>query len=152
MRSSPRPSRFGRPKAVELLGSSPAITRVEELVRRAAALDGSVLLTARRGADAESVARDIHARSPRSAQPFVGVSCGAAAVERALFGEPLAQAPADLEALAADSRIAAARGGTLFLEDVSELRRACRRGSRVWCATARRGSKASRCRRPCASS
>ncbi len=123
MLSSPRASRFGRPsaKAVELVGSSAAISRVEELVRRVAALDGSVLLTARRGADAESVARDIHARSPRSVQPFVCVSCGAAGIERTLFGDPIGQTPPDLEALSADSRIAAARGGTLFLEDVTEL-------------------------------
>lgn len=123
MLSSPRPPRFARSsvKAVELVGSSAAISRVDELVRRVAALDASVLLTARRGADVESVARDIHARSPRSAQPFVGVSCGEAAVERALFGEPISQVPPDLEALSADCRIAAARGGTLFLEDVTEL-------------------------------
>jgi len=121
--SSPRPSRFGRPstKAVELVGTSAAISRVEELVRRVAALDASILLTARRGADVESVARDIHARSPRSAQPFVSVACGTAGVERVLFGDPIGHAPPDLEALSADSRIAAARGGTLFLEDVTEL-------------------------------
>ncbi len=121
--SSPRPSRVVRPsaKAVELVGASAAISRVEELVRRVAALDGSVLLTARRGADVESVARDIHARSPRGTQPFVGVPCGMDAVERALFGDPIGQVPPDLEALSGDSRIAAARGGTLFLEDVIEL-------------------------------
>jgi DNA-binding NtrC family response regulator len=121
--SGARPSRFVRSsaKALELVGSSAAISRVEEFVRRVAALDGSVLLTARRGADVESVARDIHALGPRSAQPFVSVSCGAAGIERALFGDPIGQAPPDLEALSADSRIAAARGGTLFLDDVTEL-------------------------------
>src|SRR4029077_5250518 len=42
-------------------------------------------------------------------------------IERTLFGQSNGQSPPDLEALAADSRIAAARSGTLFLEDVSEL-------------------------------
>jgi len=123
MLSTPRPGRFGRPssRAIELAGPSAVIARVDELVRRVAALDGSVLLTARRGSDVESVARDIHARSARSALPFVGVACGSAEIERALFGAPSGQSPPDLEALAADSRIAAARSGTLFLEDVSEL-------------------------------
>jgi DNA-binding NtrC family response regulator len=123
MLSGSRPPRLGRgsAKAVELVGSSAAISRVEELVRRVAAVDGSVLVTARRGADVESVARDIHARSPRSAEPFVSVSCGAAGIERALFGDPTGETPPDLEALSADCRIAAARGGTLFLEDVTEL-------------------------------
>lgn|SRR5262245_25247038 len=123
MLTTPRPGRFARPstRTIELAGSSAAIARVDELVRRVAALDGSVLLTARRGSDVESIARDIHARSARSALPFVSVACGAAEIERTLFGNPDGQSPPDLEALAADSRIAAARSGTLFLEDVSEL-------------------------------
>jgi DNA-binding NtrC family response regulator len=121
--AGPRPAPFKQPTAtaIELVGSSAAINRVGELVRRVAALDGGVLLTARRGADVESVARDIHARSSRSAQPFVVVACGGAGIERALFGDPGPHVPPDLEALSADSHIAAARGGTLFLEDVTEL-------------------------------
>jgi len=121
--TTPRPGRFGRPsaRAIELAGPSAVIARVDELVRRVAILDGGVLLTARRGSDVESIARDIHARSARSALPFVSVACGAAEIERALFGHSNGQPPPDLEALAADSRIAAARSGTLFLEDVSEL-------------------------------
>jgi len=121
--TTPRPGRFGRPsaRAIELAGSSAVIARVDELVRRVALLDGSVLLTARRGSDVESVAREIHARSARSALPFVSVSCSAPDIERRLFGAPSGQSPPDLEALSADSRIAAARSGTLFLEDVTEL-------------------------------
>ena len=121
--TAPRPARFQRPgtKAIELVGTSAAISRVDELVRRVAALDGSCLLTARRGADAESIAREIHARSARGAMPFVPVACGAPGVERALFGEPESHRPADLEALTPDCRLAAARGGTLFLEDITEL-------------------------------
>jgi DNA-binding NtrC family response regulator len=107
--------------AVELVGTSAAVTRVAALVDRVAATDDACLLTARRGADAESVAREIHEHSARGAMPFVAVVCGAPTVERALFGEPTGRSPLDLEALTLDSRIAAARGGTLFLEDVIEL-------------------------------
>jgi DNA-binding NtrC family response regulator len=122
MLAGPRPARFQRPaRPIELVGASPTISRLDELVRRVAALDGSCLLTARRGADTESIAREIHTRSARSAMPFVAVACGAAGVERALFGEPAGHGPTDLEALTADCRIAAARGGTLFLEDITEL-------------------------------
>jgi len=109
------------PLATELAGSSAAISRVQEMVRRVAALDGHVLLIARRGSDADAVARHIHARSPLGAHAFVSVACGAAGVEQVLFGDPVHPAPSDLEALSADSRLAAARGGTLFLEDATEL-------------------------------
>jgi two-component system, NtrC family, nitrogen regulation response regulator NtrX len=107
--------------ATELAGSSAAISHVHEIVRRVAALDGNVLLIARRGCDAQSVAREIHARSPVGAHAFVSVACGGAGVEQALFGDPLRPAPPDLESLSADSGVAAARGGTLFLEDATEL-------------------------------
>ena len=106
---------------VELVGSSAAITRLDELVRRVAALEDSCLLTARRGADVQPLAREIHDRSARRTMPFVAVACGVPAIERALFGEADGVPPHDLDSLTTDSRIAAARGGTLFLEDVTDL-------------------------------
>jgi len=116
-----RPARFGRPNAVEFAGRSAAISRIQELVRRVATRDGGVLLVARRGTDAESVAREIHGRGRHANAPFVSVSCGAAGAERALFGDPSGEVPLDLEPVSADGRIAAACGGTLFLEDITEL-------------------------------
>jgi DNA-binding NtrC family response regulator len=110
--------------ALELVGRSAAIGRAQELVRRAAALDTGVLLVAERGADVGSVARELHARSRPPASPCVAVECGsadAAALERLLFGAAVGHAPTDLESVSADSRVAAARGGTLFLHDVSDL-------------------------------
>ena len=125
-------ARFGRPTtsltgALELVGHSPAITRVRELVRRAAPLDAGVLLTAEHGADVDSVARELHGRSRRATAPFVAVECDGADATRLaelLFGiaspPPLA-GPTDLESITRDSRMVAARGGTLFLQDVTEL-------------------------------
>lgn len=137
LRAGARTAVFGRPAssfpgALELVGHSPAITRVQELVRRAAALDVGVLLTAERGADVDSVARELHGRSRRAAAPYVAVECDGADASRLgqlLFGTvstgstgaPIAPTPADLEPIAGDSRMAAARGGTLFLQDVTEL-------------------------------
>jgi DNA-binding NtrC family response regulator len=120
------------PGALELAGNSPAITRVQELLRRAAPLDAGVLLTAERGADVDSVARELHGRSRRAAAPYVVVECDGAdasrlgqllfgAVSPVSTGPPIAPTPTDLEPIARDSRIAAARGGTLFLQDVTEL-------------------------------
>jgi DNA-binding NtrC family response regulator len=100
------------------------VCRVHDLLRRAAALDTPVLIVGDRGTDAGSVARELHARSRPPSAPWVVVACAAgdtAVLDRALFGPQPAHASTDLESVATDSRIAAARGGTLFLQDVPEL-------------------------------
>src|SRR3954471_11390352 len=61
--------------ALELVGRSVAIVRVQELIRRAAHVDGGVLLVAERGADVESVARELHDRARRPAAGFIHVAC-----------------------------------------------------------------------------
>lgn len=108
--------------ATELAGRSPAIQRVQELIRRAAATDHAVLIVAESGIDVEAIARDLHQRNRTPTAPFVVVDCSS---ERgraglALFGETPSDGR-DLEPIAADGRLAAARGGTLFVRDVGEL-------------------------------
>jgi DNA-binding NtrC family response regulator len=107
--------------ALELIGRSAPIGRVQEFVRRIASLDGAVLIVAERGADVESLARELHARGRSASAPFVAVECGADGLDRLLFGEPIGHAPPDLEAVSRDSRVGAACGGTLFLQDVAEI-------------------------------
>jgi DNA-binding NtrC family response regulator len=110
--------------ARELVGRSPAITRVQDLVRRAALADGGVLLLAPRGTDVESVARDLHQQASRPSGAFERVDCAAAdpaRLERLLFGAAPATMPTDLEWAAKDSVIAAACGGSVFLKDVTDL-------------------------------
>jgi DNA-binding NtrC family response regulator len=109
---------------LELVGASEAAARSEKLVQRAAALECDVLIVGEPGMDLSGVAREVHLRSRSSSAPFVTVDCGAGPgtqLERRLFGARAGLAPADLDAVSADSRIAAARGGTLFLQHVSEL-------------------------------
>ncbi|MGB7219167.1 MAG: sigma 54-interacting transcriptional regulator [Vicinamibacterales bacterium] len=110
--------------ALELIGRSPAITRAQELVRRAAALDGSVLMTAEAGVSVESVAREVHARSRHAAGAYVVVECAAREplqLERLLFGTTVADGSPDLESVSSESHLAGVQGGTLFLQDVTEL-------------------------------
>jgi len=113
---------------VELIGRSAAIARVQDLVRRAARADGGALITAEPGAEVESVARELHLRGRSAAAPYVVVDCDAGeptSVDRLLFGKPTTgSASADLESIAPDSSVAAARGGTLFLHNVTDLRAA----------------------------
>ena len=51
----------------------------------------------------------------------VSASCCSAQYRRVSTAPTVAPSPADLEPVARDSRVAAARGGTLFLQDVTEL-------------------------------
>src|SRR6185436_13886650 len=70
-------------------------------------------------------AREMHHRGRPSSAPYVALDCAdgdPAAVDRLLFGQPAGVLPTDLESVTADSCIAAARGGTLFLQNVTELR------------------------------
>jgi DNA-binding NtrC family response regulator len=120
--------RFARasrpPCAIELVGESLAAVRSQELVRRAASIDAAVLLTGEPGVAAESVAYELHVRGRRAAGPFVAIecqACDAAAIDQLLFGLNTVAADPDLESVSADSRVAAARGGTLFLRDVIDL-------------------------------
>jgi two-component system, NtrC family, nitrogen regulation response regulator NtrX len=117
------PSRTPR-LARELVGCSATIARVQELVRRAAASTGGVLLLAHRGGDVESVARELHGRTVRFAGAFERVECGAAdaaGLDRLLFGVPPETVPTDLECISAQGRIASACGGVLFLQDVTDM-------------------------------
>ena len=84
-----------------------------------------MLISAEPGADVEPVARELHLRGPAPSAPFVTVNCDAgdpATVDRALFGQPPPGSANDLEPIAGNSCIAAARGGTLYLHNVTELR------------------------------
>ena len=105
----------------ELIGSSPAIVRVRELIRRVAAVDGGVLFVAEPGTGVESVARELHALARGSAAPFVPVDCSAEAIDEMLLGVPDGAARSDLEHVSPSSRLVAARGGTLFLANIGEL-------------------------------
>jgi DNA-binding NtrC family response regulator len=113
--------------AVELVGRSPAIARVLELIRRGAAIDSGILITAEAGTGVEDVARELHQRGRVPGAPYVVVSCDAGdpvSVDRILFGQVPGDGPTDLESVSADCAIAAARGGTLYLHNVTELRAA----------------------------
>ena len=111
-------------RSVELVGESAAVRRVDELIRRAASADGGVLITAEPGVAVESIAYEIHARGRGSRGPYVTVECqngDAARIDRLLCGATDAPPDSDLETVSSDSRVASARGGTLYLRDIIDL-------------------------------
>lgn len=106
----------------ELIGSSPAIAAVRGLLDRIAPLSTPVLITGPSGTGKEVAARHLHARSGRGAAPFVPIQCGAIPaelIEYELFGHGAGAFPGAQGAR--EGLLAQASGGTVFLDDVSEL-------------------------------
>jgi two-component system response regulator AtoC len=105
-----------------ILGRSPAIEEVRQLVEKVAAARTTVLLTGESGTGKEVVARAIHERGPHADQPFVAVNCGAIPgelLESELFGHARG---AFTDAVRARKGLAVeADGGTLFLDEIGEL-------------------------------
>ncbi len=119
----------GRLKAVQgtsdLIGETPPMLRVKQLVERIAPTNSSVLILGDTGTGKELVARRIHDLSHRVTMPFVAVNCGALPehlVESELFGHKKgAFTGADS---ARKGLIEVADGGTLFLDELGELSKA----------------------------
>lgn len=107
---------------VTILGESAAMRDVFELVGKVADQDATVLIEGETGTGKELIARSIHATSHRAGSPFVVVNCAAipdTLIESELFGhEKGAFTGADRKRL---GRFELADGGTVFLDEVSEL-------------------------------
>lgn len=108
-----------------LIGESPAMTHVKELIRRAAPAPGTVLITGETGTGKELAARAIHAASPRADRAFVALNCAAlteSLLENELFGHGKG-AFTGAEA-ARPGLIEHASGGTLFLDEIGTMSKA----------------------------
>src|SRR5262245_26694001 len=105
-----------------LVGESPPMQKTKELIRRAAAAHGTVLVTGETGTGKELAARAIHSGSPRASRPFVALNCAAlteSLLENELFGHARGAFTG-----AAGSRaglIEHASGGTLFLDEIGTM-------------------------------
>src|SRR2546430_16995229 len=60
-----------------LVGRSPAMMRLRQLIDRVAPTDATVLITGESGTGKEMISREFYRRSPRRSQPFIKVNCAA---------------------------------------------------------------------------
>jgi two-component system response regulator HydG len=105
-----------------LVGQSPAMQRVFNMIRDVAPTDSPVLITGETGTGKEMVAKAIHAVSPRCDAPFVAVNCGAFSehlLESELFGHEKGAFTGAMHMR--KGRLELSHGGTLFLDEVGEI-------------------------------
>ncbi|MEZ6184837.1 MAG: sigma-54 dependent transcriptional regulator [Planctomycetota bacterium] len=110
------------PAESELVGDSAALREVVERLRLAARSKATVLLAGESGTGKERLAALVHALSPRRERPFVKVNCAALAsgvLESELFGHERGSFTGALERRL--GRFERAHGGTLLLDEVSEV-------------------------------
>src|SRR4030095_15810020 len=111
-----------KPHADQIVGNSPALKRVLELVEKVAPFESTVLLLGETGTGKELIANAIHRGSPRRDKTFVRVNCAALPAEliaSELFGHEKGAFTGALQHRI--GRFEAANGGTIFLDEIAEL-------------------------------
>jgi DNA-binding NtrC family response regulator len=106
----------------QMIGSSPQMQQVYDLVHRVANINASVLVTGESGTGKELIANAIHNLGIRSGRPFVAVSCGAipeSLIEAELFGHEKGAFTGTVGARI--GYLEQAGDGTLFLDEIGEL-------------------------------
>jgi DNA-binding NtrC family response regulator len=105
-----------------IIGSSPQMQHVYQLVRSVTNLNASVLVTGESGTGKELIARAIHNLGARANKPFVAVSCGAipeTLIEAELFGHEKGAFTGTVGAR--EGYFEQAADGTLFLDEIGDL-------------------------------
>lgn len=105
-----------------MIGSSPAMKTVYNIIQKVARTDATVLIHGETGTGKELAASAIHNESPRAKKQLICVNCAAipeTLIEAELFGHEKGAFTGATEAR--KGLVAAADGGTLFLDEVGEL-------------------------------
>ncbi len=109
-------------KNYEMIGESPEIQQIKEMIEKVAPTDARVLITGSNGTGKELVAHWIHEKSARSAAPFVEVNCAAIPselIESELFGHVKGAFTSAVKDRA--GKFETADKGTLFLDEIGDM-------------------------------
>ncbi len=109
-------------KVPPLIGQSPAIRRIWDIIDKVAATDARVLVTGSNGTGKELVARWLHEKSTRSKMPFIEVNCAAIPgelIESELFGHEKGSFTSAIRQH--KGKFEQADGGTLFLDEIGDM-------------------------------
>ncbi|MBA4138137.1 MAG: sigma-54-dependent Fis family transcriptional regulator [Opitutus sp.] len=105
-----------------IVGKSPVMLRLRQIIERVAPTDATVLVTGENGTGKEMVARELYRRSPRRQHPFIKVNCAAISenlIESEFFGHERGAFTGATDRR--EGRFELANQGTLLLDEVSEI-------------------------------
>ena len=106
----------------QMIGESPAIQHIREIISKVAATPARVLITGGNGSGKELVARGLHEQSDRAAQPYIEVNCAAIPselIESELFGHEKGSFTSAIKQH--KGKFEQADGGTLFLDEIGDM-------------------------------
>lgn len=106
----------------EMVGESPALVLVKDMIDKVAPTDARVLIVGSNGTGKELVARNLHQKSPRSSSPYVEVNCAAIPselIESELFGHEKGAFTSAIKQH--KGKFEQADGGTLFLDEIGDM-------------------------------
>ncbi|WP_313031574.1 sigma-54 dependent transcriptional regulator [Soonwooa sp.] len=109
-------------KKYQMIGNSPALKMIQDMIEKVAASDARVLITGPNGAGKELVAHAIHAQSERSKGPMVEVNCAAIPselIESELFGHVKGSFTGAIKDKS--GKFEQANGGTIFLDEIGDM-------------------------------
>ena len=109
-------------KKYEMIGESPAINSIKEMIDKVAATDARVLVTGPNGTGKELVAHWLHQKSERNKGPMIEVNCAAIPselIESELFGHVKGAFTSAAKDRA--GKFEAANGGTIFLDEIGDM-------------------------------
>jgi DNA-binding NtrC family response regulator len=109
-------------KNYQMIGNSPAISKIIDIIEKVAPTDARVLITGPNGTGKELVAHWLHQKSNRSNGPMIEVNCAAIPselIESELFGHVKGAFTSAVKDRA--GKFEAANGGTIFLDEIGDM-------------------------------